>query len=227
MKTIRIYGDSILKGVIYNEALKRYKLCSYHFDELENDGIVIENNCKMGATIDTGFEIMRDTLPECEKGDLVVLEYGGNDCNYDWSKVSENPSGDFLCSTPEDRFVKVYSEMIEYARSKGASVAVSTLVPIESGRFMKWISRGLNYDNILSWLGDINMLARWQEYYSHLSESVAKKESCQVIDLRSCFLLPRRLDRMICEDGIHPNESGHELIKETFQKNIRNDFALA
>ena len=226
MRSLRIYGDSILKGVMYNAEMKRYKLCRYNFAELEEAGVTIENNSKMGVTVDEGFEILKYTLPECTKDDVVVMEFGGNDCNYDWKAISENPDRDYECKTPEDKFVSTYTEMINYARSKGATVLVATLVPIESEKFTNWISRGLDYDRILSFLGDKNTTARWQEYYSHLSEQVAKKTGCPILDLRSNFLVSRKLDKMICEDGIHPNEQGHELIRKTFVREIK-EFATA
>lgn len=227
MKKIKIYGDSILKGVMFNEELNRYKLFGYRFDELKDNGIEVENNCKMGATIEQGFAILKDTLGECDKDTMVILEYGGNDCNYDWSAVSDNPKGSFLPNTPAEKFTETYQEMIEYARNKGASVAVCNLVPIDSSKFMNWVSKGLNYDNILGWMGDINRIARWQEYYSRLSEKVASLTNCPVLDLRTTFLTHASMENMIGIDGIHPSFEGHSLIKEVFQKKLLNEKALA
>lgn len=215
-----IYGDSILKGVMYNEELKRYKLFGYRFEELQEMGIIVENNCKMGATIEEGFEIMKATLKDCDKDTVVILEYGGNDCNYNWSAVSDNPDGAFLPNTPEDKFTETYTKMINYARSKGATVAVCNLVPIDSQKFMNWVTKGLDYNNILRWMGDINRIARWQEYYSRLSEKVASLTKCPILDLRSRFLAHCSMEKMIGMDGMHPSFEGHSLIKEIFQKNI-------
>lgn len=217
---IKIYGDSILKGVMFNEELNRYKLFGYRFDELNDNGIEVENNCKMGATIEQGFEIMRDTLTDCDEDTVVLLEYGGNDCNFNWSEVSNNPDGDFLPNTPAEKFMSVYYKMIEFARSKGAKVALCNLVPIEANKFMNWVSRGLSYDNILKWLGDVNRISRWQEYYSRLVEKIASITKCPILDLRTNFLAHERMPSMIGVDGIHPSSEGHMLIKDTLQKSI-------
>ena len=226
MKKIKIYGDSILKGVMYNEELKRYKLFGYRYDELAENGIEVENNCKMGATIEQGYEILKATLGDCDEDTVVILEYGGNDCNYNWSEVSDNPEGEFFPNTPAEKFEKTYVDMIEFARSKGASVAVCNLVPIDSQKFMNWVSRGLSYENILDWMGDINRIARWQEYYSRLSEKVAKVMKCPVLDLRTGFLTHCSMENMIGIDGIHPSFEGHALISETFQKTILSGVAV-
>ena len=220
LKKIKIYGDSILKGVMFNEELNRYRLFGYKFEELAENGIEVENNCKMGATIEKGFEIMKDTLDDCDEDTIVVLEYGGNDCNYNWEAVSDNPEGDFLPNTPAEKFSEIYLKMINYVREKGAKVCICNLVPIVSDKFMNFVSQGLNYDNIMKWMGNVNRIARWQEYYSHLSERVAAIADCPILDLRSSFLTHDRMENMIGIDGIHPSAEGHTLIREIFQKNI-------
>ncbi len=227
MKKIKIYGDSILKGVMYNEELKRYKLFGYRYDELAENGIEVENNCKMGATIEQGYEILKATLGDCDEETVVILEFGGNDCNYNWSAVSDNPEGTFLPNTPAEKFQETYLKMIEYARDKGAIVAICNLVPIDSEKFMNWVSKGLNYENILDWMGDVNRIARWQEYYSRLSEKVANLTHCPILDLRTNFLTHCSMQNMIGLDGIHPSSEGHALISETFQKILLSKNALA
>ncbi len=220
MKNIKIYGDSILKGVMYNEELGRYRLFGYRYEDLKDNGIEVENNCKMGATIETGFEIMKDTLRDCTDDTTVILEYGGNDCNFNWEKVSNDPNGDFLPNTEAEKFSETYLKMIDFAREKGAQVAVCNLVPIDSPRFMNWVSQGLSYENILKWMGDVNRIARWQEYYSHLAEKVARIAKCPILDLRTSFLTHDRMEKMIGIDGIHPSQEGHSLISSVFQKEI-------
>ena len=50
MKNLKIFGDSIIKGVTYNG--QSYHLCQEHdFDTLRAQGVTVENNAKMGATI--------------------------------------------------------------------------------------------------------------------------------------------------------------------------------
>ncbi len=225
MKKIKIYGDSILKGVMFNEELNRYKLFGYRYEKLNENGIEVENNCKMGATIDEGFEIVKSTLDDCDSDTVVLFEYGGNDCNFNWADVSENPSGEFLPNTPEEKFTETYLKIIDYARKKGAKVAVCTLVPIDSQKFMNWVSKGLNYDNILHWLGDVEKIARWQESYSKMAERVAEMAHCHILDLRSIFK-DRSIKDLVGIDGMHPSAEGHTLIREALQRIILSDKAL-
>ena len=227
MKKIKIYGDSILKGVMYNDELKRYKLFGYRYEQLTDNGIEVENNCKMGATIDEGLEIMKATLKDCDKDTVVVLEYGGNDCDFNWAEVSAAPTEVHLPNTPLDTFESLYIDTVRNLKAKGTMPILCNLVPVCSDRYLSWITRsGLCKENILRWLGDENAIYRFQERYSRKIEEIAKKESCPLIDLRGAFLDVRQMETLFCRDGIHPNEQGQALICDTFKNAIENSRLL-
>ncbi|MGM9652268.1 MAG: SGNH/GDSL hydrolase family protein [Eubacteriales bacterium] len=218
MKKLEIYGDSILRGVMYSAESGRYDLCRKNrFEDLNELGIETKNNSRMGATIARGFELLKRNLTGEERDTVVVFEYGGNDCDYKWEDVSADPDGSFQPNTPENDFAGTYREMIRYTKAKGATPVIASLVPIDADRYMRWITRNLNYENILRWLGDVSMLSRWQEHYSRMAERLAYEEGCPLLDLRSAFLLTHNYKSMICEDGIHPTRLGHELIDRTLR----------
>ncbi len=220
MKNLKIFGDSILRGVMYSENEKRYRLCDDNkFKSFAEHGIQVDNNSKMGCTIDTGAKLIEKRLADCSNDTTVLIELGGNDCDYDWAAISEDPDGSFLCKTPEDEFVNKYGKAITAAREKGAEVVVSSLVPIDPDKYFNWISKELCPDNIMKWLGDKSVLYRWQEHYDRLVRQIADKFGCRVIDLRTPFLLSHDYKNLLCADGIHPTEKGHKLIRKTLLEN--------
>ncbi len=230
MKRIFIFGDSILRGVYFSSETGRHKLFADRFSLLREDAEVV--NCSiMGATITTGERLVKQRLePACvpatelqegtdkaesadkqpDGGDVVIFEYGGNDADYRWKDISENPSGAFLPNTPQDRYAARYGECVDYAKRTGARVFLCSLVPLDEARYMDWISRGLSRSNILKWLGDPSRLFRRQEDYSRTAERVAARCGCPVIDLRTPFL--SRIPELLSDDGIHPTPDGHRLI---------------
>lgn len=215
MKKLEIYGDSILRGVTYSAETGRYGLCSKdRFADLHACGIETKNNSRMGATIDRGLDLLKRNLGEDAAGTVVVFEYGGNDCDYKWADVSENPDGEFQPNTPEDVYTDTYREAVAYARSRGAIPVIASLVPIDAEKYMRRITKNLNYENILRWLGDVSMLSRWQEYYSRTAERLAYETGAPLLDLRSTFLLSHDYKSLLCDDGIHPTARGHALIDE-------------
>ena len=218
-KKTDIYGDSILRGVMYDEESASYKLRNgYKLECFSNRGIEIRNNSRIGATIEKGRDALERKLQDCDSSTLVILEYGGNDCDFEWKNVSDAPLAEHTPHIEPQKFIDTYKQVITAAMKKGATVAITSLVPIDSGKYMKWISRNLSYDNILNWLGDESMLFRWQEYYSHLVEGIARELKCGFIDLRREFLLSHKFPKLLCADGIHPTQAGHELIEKTLCK---------
>ncbi len=215
MGKLIILGDSILKGVTFKSDIKRHKLCLPDYSRLEEEGYEVNNLSKMGATVDYGARVLREELTEYDAESVVLLEYGGNDCDFKWKDISDNPEAEHHCNTEHRDFVQKLASCVEYARSMGARVILANLVPLDSEKYMNWISRGLDYDTILGWLGDKNLLYRWQESYSRTVEKLAEKLGTELIDLRGAFLCSHRFNSLISGDGIHPTEQGHSLICET------------
>ena len=222
MKRILIFGDSILKGVYYSGEEGRHRLYRERSEELRRAGLDVKNCSVMGATVTTGEELLHRKLESAlrsaedsggdRSGTSVILEYGGNDCDYRWQEISADPGGDYLPNTPEDAFVDRYRACIDYVRSTGASVYLCNLVPLDPDRYMEWISRDLSRDNILRWLGDVGRLYRWQAFYSGIAEKIAAATDCPLIPIREAFMRAGRYQDLISPDGIHPTVEGHRII---------------
>ena len=103
------------------------------------------------------------------------------------------------------------------AVATGATVMMANMIPIDAERYMQTISKGNSYENILSWLGDVSMLYRFQEHYNRLVEQLSMETGCPLIDLRGAFLLSHDYKALISSDGIHPTEAGHDLIEKTLR----------
>ena len=51
---------------------------------------------------------------------------------------------------------------------------------------------------------------------------VAKEEQIPLLDISSAFLETAHYQDLICEDGIHPNEKGHQLITSVLEEYIKS-----
>lgn len=214
MKRLLIFGDSIMRGVYYSSEAGRHKLYSDRFKKLAGLGWEVKNCSVMGATVGTGRDLIARKLTDPASDTTVIFEYGGNDCDFRWSDISADPHGEFTPNTPSDKFEATYGECIDYAKSMGAAVRLCNLVPLDADRYIRWISRSLNPENILSWLGDTSMLYRWHEYYNRTAEKIAAKYACPLIDIRSPFLLSHSYSKLLSDDGIHPTVEGHRVIDD-------------
>ena len=229
MKKIWVFGDSILRGVVWSESAGRY-INSDKLGEKEiacRYGIEITNRSRFGCTLQKGSKILQKQLECAAICDAALIEYGGNDCDFNWAEVSAAPTEVHLPNTPLDTFESLYIDTVRNLKAKDTMPILCNLVPVCSDRYLSWITRsGLCKENILRWLGDENAIYRFQERYSRKIEEIAKKESCPLIDLRGAFLDVRQMETLFCTDGIHPNEQGQALICDTFKNAIENSRLL-
>lgn len=211
---IRIFGDSIMQGVMYDGERDKYKLrAGNKFQYLSEMGHEIKNTSKMGATILYGYKDLNSRLSKEEKPiDLLILEYGGNDSNCNWQEVSDDPAALHLPAVSIDVYVDTYRKTIDAARKFAGKIAICTIPPIDSEKYFRFITKGCSAENILSWLGDRNFLYRFHESYNEKIPVIAEEMGVELIDLRRPFLLRRDFTELTGDDGIHPSEKGYELI---------------
>ena len=214
---ITVYGDSILKGVLLEDG--KYRINREWEERLSREhGLEIRNKAHFGSTIGKALGLIRrDAEKEYEAGELAVLEFGGNDCDYDWAAISADPEGSHDCKTPPAVFDGEYREAARLIRESGREPGLLTLPPIDARRYLRFICRdGLSRENILRWLGDVDAIYRWQEKYSAMVGAIAAEEGLRVIDLRGGFLRDaHRPEELLCEDGIHLSRLGQGLIFRT------------
>lgn len=216
MSKICLFGDSISKGVIIDEIRDRYTMTKSSFANLLSavePELNVSNYSMLGCTISKGKSMIARHIKDVESCDVAVLEYGGNDSDHIWAEISQNPMGEHLPKTPIDEFVKNYREIVGELLKMGKSIIMLNLPPIDEHKYFDWVSRGLNKDNILHWLGGSDeFIYRWHETYNVQVCNIASEYNIPLIDIRSAFLKMRNYSDLLCNDGIHPNEKGHELI---------------
>ncbi len=214
MSSICLFGDSISKGVVLDTIRGRYKLLKNSFANLfsSNTGVSVENYSKFGCTVTKGKELIDNHLSKISNFVFTVLEFGGNDCDFDWTAISKFPDQDHSPKTELDEFESSYSEIIDNVISAGSLPVLLTLPPLDAKRYYSWISKGRNSENIMNWLGDVEHIYRWHEMYSLAVARLAAEKRVPMLDIRSTFLKVRNYFSLLCDDGIHPNEKGHQLI---------------
>lgn len=218
-RNVAIFGDSILRGVILDEETGKYRFSNHiDWESIEDKfNINIDNNAKMGALIGYGKKKLENYLDTHNDLFAVLIEFGGNDCDYDWREVANNPKYNHQPKTPLDEFKHTLIEMIDMLQQKNIKPILMNLPPIHSKLYYDWIRRDLdNGDNILQFLGDIEQITRHQSRYSNAIVEVAHLKNVELVDVRSAFLSNRAYLTYMCKDGIHPNEKGGQLVLDVF-----------
>ncbi len=217
-KKITALGDSLTRGVVLNEK-NRYSILDNSFIDIIGDtlGLSITNYGKFGCTVDFGEQMAERHADEISSSDYTLLEFGGNDCDFNWGKIADNPADEHFPKTILDSFKEKFSKLIESVRSLGSKPVIISLPPIDSEYYFSFISRFMNAgqrDNVFNWLGgDISVISRWHEMYNRALFEISRLLQVPIIDITTPFDKHQGTMRTLyCADGIHPNAEGHKLI---------------
>lgn len=234
VQSIGVWGDSVMKGVVYDENKSKYTLLSENGADKASRklGLRLFNRSRMGCTVTKGLQLLKKDLQRPEAAcDTALIEFGGNDCDYDWAQVAAHPEQDHQPKTPLPLFIAQLRDMIDLVRQKGMQPVMMTLPPLHAQRYFDFFTRnGLSGDSILRWLGDVQHIYRWHERYNAAVVRVAQECGCPLADVRDAFLAERDYGDLLCADGIHPNAKGHALMEsvlEGFGYSFRRDGILA
>lgn len=215
---ITVFGDSIGKGIITDGGkIERLEGCAVELFE-KAYGIAVDNRSVYGQSLKRLCQkgIIKKYIASLDKSvkNVAVLELGGNDADFNWRVVASTPNLEHQPQTPIKEFSSLYGETVKALTQAGVTVVACTIVPIDSKRFFNRVIGTLADKNrVLEFFnGDFNTIHRHQEMFNNEILKNAYSQGARVIDLRQKFLDTNDFEGLMCQDGIHPNEKGHEKI---------------
>ena len=220
-----IYGDSLMKGTVpAGGARYRFTIGEYLDRLLARFPLHVVNRAKFGAPVTKGAALLQQDLSREIKGRYTLLEYGGNDCNFDWAAVSAEPDGEHQPKTPLDVFLSTLESMVDTLLKVGSQPVLMTLPPIDAEKYLNCICEDERCvkERILHWLGDTSMIYRYHEMYSGAIEKLAMRRNLPLVDVRTRFLDKHNYRELISEDGIHPSEKGYSILYAAFQERLES-----
>ena len=221
MTKITALGDSLTKGVILTEKNRYSIVNNSYIDIISNElNLYIENYGKFGCTIDFGDNIISRHSDHIADSEYTLLEYGGNDCDFDWIKIADTPQKNHTPKTPLEYFKKQFIALIEKVKMLGSKPVITSLPPILSDTYFSFFSRSMSQEqkeNVITWLGgSTDIISRWHESYNRALFMIAKETQTPIIDITTPFDTFRGdISSLYCADGIHPNAQGHKMIATT------------
>ena len=206
-----VFGDSILKGVI--TIPNSGKL----FDTTENDsltlaqkelGFELDNRSIYGNITSKGLLKLQKFFDKGESADFCVIEFGSNDCDYDWSTlVQKVPLEDYLANL---------TAMVKLCREHKVTPLMMGLIPYVCDDWFKTIIKGHDEAAILNFLGgNAETLGKNQLIYKNAQADFVQKNNVQFLDPWTIFQGHKEL---MCYDGIHPNEEGYQQLSKAWIK---------
>lgn len=224
MKKLCVFGDSLAKGVFFDNARNKYLALKNSFVNLVGStlGFEVKNYARFGSGIQKGLETVSNRADELNGYDYVAFEFGGNDADFNWDEISAEPDRHHDAKTPIDRYVECYYEILDRAKQTSAEPVILNLPPMDPYKYFNFISQGRNAENILKWLGGSQQyIYQFHETYNLKLHEIALKSNVKIIDIRSELLKQRNYSDFLCDDGTHLNERGNELVAETICKTVQ------
>lgn len=219
-------GDSIIKGVLFTQeenGRKHYSLS----DQNIADRVAASMHCevvnlgKMGCTIEAGERIVDHHLAHLEGAKYVLMCYGGNDSDYDWKAIADNPEAKHLPKTPLHIFETTYARVINKVREMGCTPLVLSLPPMNAQRYFDFFTATFSSQqkaNVLKWLdGSVETIQVGHSSYNNAVRRVANATDSVLIDVTTSLGDERNY---LCDDGIHPNMAGQSKIASFVIRNI-------
>lgn len=215
MADIKIIGDSVLKGTIFDSETGNFHFHNY-LETIPNS----ENLSKFGCTVTKGADYIKRLLAKDNSCKKIIMNFGGNDSDYIWKEISDNPYNVHGPKTPVEVFVSTYVDLIRHIKSLGITPIVTTLTPIDGRAYFDYFCNYLDCipEQVMIWLKDINRLGDNQQRYSEIVKQIAEQENIPLVDLRKAFLESSDYKVLLCNDGIHPNEKGQSIILEQLMR---------
>ena len=216
-KDVCVLGDSVILGVVYDEARSRYSILrdGAVTSLTRGLGMRVHNLARMGQTSVEARERFAEAIKGGLKADALLIELGGNDCDLNWAEVGADPDSDHSPRIPVPVFKEAIADIAHMADANGMAPVFFTLPPLAPLKFFDWVTKdGIPKDNVMRFLGDLSRIYRWQELYSLSMMKLASEIGAPLIDIRERFLVQKNYEDRICLDGIHPNAGGHALMKK-------------
>lgn len=208
------FGDSLTRGVSFVKG--RLRILKNHYpaslQELfqhnkEND-IVVMNKGVFNDNSDLLLTRLEKDVIE-EHPSYVIIGIGGNDCNFHWDQVAENPENEHTAIVPIDRYIQNVKSIITKVKDNGITPILLTLPPLDPVRYYENISKNFG-PQISQWICKVGGIEHWHGMYNRHLKKLIDELDVMKIDVRSSIKQAGDLFELISDDGIHLTEKGYK-----------------
>ncbi|RYL93146.1 GDSL-type esterase/lipase family protein [Sporolactobacillus sp. Y61] len=214
------FGDSVTRGITC--ARGRFRIIKDNYpallqrflgedDEVINKGVFNDNSDLLVKRLD------KDVLQL--HPDLVLINIGGNDCNFRWDQVAQLPDEEHIPIVPLDHYLSNIRVIVERIASAGAVPVILSLLPLDPVRYYRSLMK--HYSHAIGhWIGWCGGIEHWHGMYNRALKDLVKKINVPCVDIRSAFKLKGNFSDLINEDGLHPTSKGYHALAEIIFSNM-------
>jgi len=210
----------MMRGVMPDEAGNYHASELIGFSEMEKEfGIEICNYAMPTFTTERVLDWAQSTMERVAAPDFVIIECGGNDCDYDWKTLVESEGKVIRHRRSLEQFKKDYENLIRFFHGMRIPVIAAITPHISTPKYLLHLQ---NVDERIKNLGEflptVKQMRMEYKTYEDQMYAIAKQYKCDIIELQEYFEPLERPEEFFSSDGMHPNEKGYALIGNSFKK---------
>jgi len=197
---IILFGDSVFFGI---GASSRSKGCGKLLHCAAKIPVLIKSRNR-DTTKDALGRLEKDVLTQAGYSHVVVM-FGNNDCRLQGLNTP---------SVSLKEYENNLREIIHKIKLCGKSPMLCNLQPISSEGFFRTLPEMKDFIDMDS------TPYIWQKSYSDVCGKVSEETRIGFIDIRSP--LEEEMDNIVSDDGLHPNDLGHQIIAREIIKTLKS-----
>lgn len=208
------FGDSLTRGVSFVKG--RIRIIKDNYPALLGKLFAL-NNSEDTIVLNKGVfndnsdlllkRLEKDVLSE--HPNYVLLNVGGNDCNFQWQEVAEHPNSDHQPIVPINQYIENIAQMVTKMKHSNITPILLTLPPLDPVRYYKSIAD--RYGTAIShWISCCGGIEHWHGLYNFHLNKLIEQLNLPSIDIRSALKKAGNIADFISDDGIHLNAEGYK-----------------
>ena len=209
IKSVSIIGDSLLKGIVYNENKNIYNVLENNCISLleEENNLNINNYSICGLNINNLNKYFNIVLNK-SKDEIIILEIGSDSFEQDLL------TNDFKPLYTIGKFNKILKKIVKISQKNNRNIIFTTIPYISNNKFYRFVRERKCIRNQKSILEINNFI----EEINNLIKKLSKKFNISLIDLNRCI---NSFDEDLYSiDGKNLSGKGHRVLKNIFIENF-------
>jgi len=209
IKSVSVIGDSLLKGIIYNENKNIYNVLENNCISLleEESNLNINNYSICGLNIDNLNKYFKLVLNK-SKDEIIILEIGSDSFEQDLL------TNDFKPLYTIGKFNRILKKIIKTTKKENRNIVLTTIPYISNSKFYRFVSGKKGVRNQKGILEINNFI----EEINNLIKKLSKKYNVLLIDLNRG--INSYDEDLYSIDGKYLSSKGHKILKNIFMENF-------
>ncbi|MFT8930206.1 MAG: SGNH/GDSL hydrolase family protein [Sporolactobacillus sp.] len=209
------FGDSVTRGITFLNG--RFKIVRNNYPVLLQkglgDGDTVINKGVFNDNSDLLLQRLDKDVLELQP-DLVLINIGGNDCNFRWDQVALLPEEEHVPIVPLARYLRNVKEIADKISKSGAVPVLLSLLPLDPVRYYQSLMAHYS-QNIGHWISYCGGIEHWHGMYNRALKGCAEKWRIPLFDIRTAFKKKGDLSQLLNEDGLHPTPAGYQAMADS------------